>query len=171
MRRNFRFLFSLLLTAAFVWLLHTQHKVGDSTIPPLGAFFSPFSGFWKNAEPASGFLPKDLTLPGLKGKVEVVYDDVLVPHIFAENMEDAMRVQGYVTAQHRLWQMDIATRKAAGRLSEVLGERTLNIDRMTRRKGMVFAAENALLGWAKSPETMRFLNAYAEGVNAYFGQM
>ena len=171
MRRNFRFLFSLLLTAAFVWLLHTQHKVGDSTIPPLGAFFSPFSGFWKNAEPASGFLPKDLTLPGLKGKVEVVYDDVLVPHIFAENMEDAMRVQGYVTAQHRLWQMDIATRKAAGRLSEVLGERTLNIDRMTRRKGMVFAAENNILGWKKSPEGMQLLEAYTQGVNAYIAQL
>lgn len=171
MLRTFRFLFSFVLTAAFVWLLHNQHKIGDSTLPPLGAFFSPFSGFWKNAEPAAGFLPEDLNLPGLKGKVEVVYDDVLVPHIFADNMEDALRVQGYVTAQHRLWQMDIATRKAAGRLSEVLGERTLNIDRMTRRKGMVFAAENNILGWKKSPEGMQLLAAYAEGVNAYIAQL
>ena len=112
-----------------------------------------------------------MDLPGLKGKVEVVYDDLLVPHIFAESKEDAVRVQGYITAQHRLWQMDIATRKASGRLSEVLGERTLNIDRITRRRGMVFAAENNVLGWSKSPEGMRLLEAYADGVNAYIAQL
>ncbi|HRI58977.1 MAG TPA: penicillin acylase family protein [Saprospiraceae bacterium] len=171
MSRIIRFLFSLFLTGATLWLLYAPQKVGESTLPPLGAFFNPFSGFWKNAEPASGFSPQNMNLPGLKGKVEVVYDDLLIPHIFAENKEDAVRVQGYITAQHRLWQMDIATRKASGRLSEVLGERTLNIDRMTRRRGMVFAAENNVLGWRKSPEGMRLLEAYADGVNAYIAQL
>lgn len=169
--RILRFFLSLLLTGGLIWLLHTSHKVGGNTLPPLGAFFNPFSGFWKNAEPATGFSPKNMNLPGLKGKVEVVYDDLLVPHIFAENKEDAVRVQGYITAQHRLWQMDIATRKAAGRLSEVLGERTLNLDRLARRRGMVFAAENDLLAWNKSPEGMRLLEAYAEGVNTYISQL
>lgn len=169
--RILRFLLALFLTGAVVWLLQTPQKVGGNTLPALGAFFNPFSGFWKNAEPAKGFSPKNMDLPGLKGKVEVVYDDLLVPHIFAENKEDAVRVQGYVTAQHRLWQMDIATRKASGRLSEVLGERTLNIDRMERRRGMVFAAENDVLGWSKSPEGMSLLKAYADGVNAYIGQL
>lgn len=171
MRRILPFLLSLLLTLALVWLLQTQHKVGGNSLPPLGAFFNPFSGFWKNAEPATGFATADLNLPGLKGAVNVVYDDMLVPHIFAENMEDAVRVQGYVTAQHRLWQMDIATRKASGRLSEVLGERTLNIDRLTRRRGMVFAAENNVLGWKRSPEGMALLQAYADGINAYIEQL
>lgn len=169
--RILRFLFALLLTGAVVWLLQTPQSVGGNTLPALGAFFNPFSGFWKNAEPATGFSQKNMNLPGLKGKVEVVYDDLLIPHIFAENKEDAVRVQGYVTAQHRLWQMDIATRKASGRLSEVLGERTLNIDRMTRRRGMMFAAENNVLGWKKSPEGMRLLDAYTEGVNAYINQL
>ncbi|MBX2891986.1 MAG: penicillin acylase family protein [Saprospiraceae bacterium] len=165
--RILKLLFSLLLTGAVVWLLQTTHKIGDSSLPPLGAFFNPFSGFWKNAEPAKGFLFHNAKLKGLSGSVEVVYDDMLVPHIFAENMADAVRVQGYVTAQHRLWQMDISTRKSAGRLSEILGERTLQIDRMARRRGMVFAAENAVLSWSKSAEGMRLLQAYTEGVNAY----
>ncbi len=169
--RIFRFLLVLFLTGAVVWLLQTPQSVGGNTLPALGAFFNPFSGFWKNAEPATGFSPENINLPGLKGKVEVVYDDLLVPHIFAENKEDVVRVQGYVTAQHRLWQMDIATRKASGRLSEVLGERTLNIDRMARRRGMVFAAENNVLGWSKSAEGMRLLKAYTEGVNAYISQL
>lgn len=169
--RVFRFLLSLLLTAAFVWLLQTPQKAGNSTLPPLGAFFNPFSGFWKNAEPVSGFSFKNVDLPGLIGKTEVVYDDLLVPHIFAENLEDAVRVQGYLTAQHRLWQMDITTRKASGRLSEILGERTLGIDRLARRRGMVFAAENNVLAWRSSPETVQILEAYTAGVNAYIGQL
>lgn len=169
--RILKFLLSLLLTCAAIWLLQTPQKIGDSTLPPLGAFFNPFSGFWKNAESSDGFFPKNMNLSGLQGKVEVVYDDLLVPHIFAENQEDAARVQGYITAQHRLWQMDITARKAAGRLSEVLGERTLNIDRITRRRGMVFAAENAVLSLSKSAEGKRLLEAYTEGVNAYIEQL
>jgi penicillin amidase len=169
--RILKFLFSLLLTGATIWLLQTQHSVGGNSLPALGSFFNPFSGFWKNAEPATGFFPKNMNLPGLQGKVEVVYDDLLVPHIFAESKEDAVRVQGYLTAQHRLWQMDIATRKASGRLSEVLGERTVNIDRLARRRGMTFAAENSVAAWRKSEQGMRLLNAYTEGVNAYISQL
>ncbi len=169
--RTIKFLLALSITIFLVWKLARPLHLGDKTIPPLGAFLNPFSGFWANAESAKGFKSKDLSLPGLKGKVEVVYDDLLVPHIFAENMEDAARVQGYVTAQHRLWQMDITTRKAAGRLSEVLGEKTLRIDRITRRKGMVLAAENDLIGWNKSPETMALLHAYTDGVNAWISQL
>ena len=169
--RIFRFLFTLLLTGALIWLLQTPQKVGEAALPPLGPFFNPFSGFWQNAEPATGFGAKDARIPGLQAAVEVVYDDLMVPHIFAQNGEDAAMVQGYITAANRLWQMDITTRKAAGRLSEVLGERTLVLDRLARRRGMVFAAENALVGWQKSPETMRLLQAYTAGVNAYLDQL
>jgi len=169
--RFVQFFLFLLLTIGLIWLLQTPQRVGTNTLPALGVFFNPFSGFWKNAEPVAGFTSTELKLPGLKGRVEVVYDDLLVPHIFAESNEDALRAQGYVTAKHRLWQMDISTRKAAGRLSEVLGERTLNIDRLSRRRGMLFAAENAVRGWSKSPEGMRLLQAYCAGVNAYVTQL
>ncbi len=169
--RLFRFLLVLILTALLCWQLMIPQAAGDKKLPPIGSFFNPFSGFWKNAEPVSGFHYSDLDIPGLHGKVEVVYDDLLVPHIFAENTEDAVRVQGYITAQHRLWQMDITTRKASGRLSEVLGERTLQIDRITRRRGMVFAAENDVKAWQKSPESVRILDAYTDGVNAWINNL
>ncbi|MFN0034887.1 MAG: penicillin acylase family protein [Saprospiraceae bacterium] len=169
--RTIKFLLALLLTALLVWQLARPQQVGDKTIPPLGAFLNPFSGFWANAEPAKGFSAENISLPGLKGKVQVVYDELLVPHIFAENQEDAARVQGYVTAQHRLWQMDITIRKASGRLSEVLGERTLRLDRIARRRGMLLAAENDLVGWRKSPQTMTLLQAYTDGVNAWMDQL
>ena len=169
--RTIKFILALSFTTLLVWQLARPLNLGDKSIPPLGSFLNPFSGFWANAESGNGFKNQDLSLPGLKGKVEVVYDDVMVPHIFAENIEDAARVQGYVTAQHRLWQMDISARKAGGRLSEILGERTLRLDRLSRRKGMVYAAENDLIGWKKSPETMAILQAYTEGVNAWIDQL
>lgn len=169
--RALRLLIALLFLAAFTWLLSTPLSVGDKSLPPLGSFFNPFSGFWRNSEPATGFSLKNADLKGLTGKVDVVYDDLLIPHIFAQNLEDAIRVQGYITAQNRLWQMDITTRKASGRLSEVLGERTLAIDRLTRRRGMGYAAENDVAAWKKSPEAIRLLEAYTEGVNAWISQL
>ncbi|MEO6757894.1 MAG: penicillin acylase family protein, partial [Saprospiraceae bacterium] len=169
--RIFRFFLALALTATFIWFLAIPHQLGDKSLPPLGVFFNPFSGFWKNAEPATGFSLKNARIPNLSGQVEVSYDDLFVPHIFAGNARDAAMVQGYVTAANRLWQMDITTRKAAGRLSEVLGERTLAIDRLTRRRGMMYAAERDLQGWAKSPETMQLLTSYTAGVNAYLDQL
>jgi penicillin amidase len=91
----------------------------------------------------------------------------MIPHIFADNMEDAVMVQGYLTARDRLWQMDLTVRKASGRLSEVLGERTLQTDRITRRRGMGMAAQNSVAAWRKSPESMKLLEAYTAGVNAW----
>lgn len=168
-----KFLGTLLLTCLLTWFLATPKTVGDKNLPALGHFFNPFSGFWKNGEPLIGAFKKDLhtALPGLKGKVEVVFDDLMVPHIFAEYVEDADLVQGYLTARDRLWQMDMTVRKASGRLSEVLGERTLEIDRQARRRGMIFAAENNVIGWRKSPEGMKRLEAYTAGVNAYVSSL
>jgi penicillin amidase len=170
--RLIKFALALLSTLLIIWQLGVPHKAGDKSLPPLGDFFNPFTGFWKNAEPAN-VKGADIktSIPGLKGPVEVVYDDLMIPHIFAASLEDAFRVQGYVTASNRLWQMDIVTRKASGRLSEVLGDRTKAIDRLTRRRGMGFAAENNVVNWKKSAESTRMLDAYTEGVNAYIAQL
>ncbi|MBK6930403.1 MAG: penicillin acylase family protein [Saprospirales bacterium] len=163
----------LLLTAALAWQLHTPQRVGDKTLPALGAFFNPFTGFWQNAEPAGAGArwSEPLRIPGLKKPVEVVYDHLMVPHIFAENLDDAIMAQGYITAQHRLWQMDITARQTAGRLSEILGARTLDLDRMTRRRGLPLAAERDWKAWQTSPQTARRLEAYTAGVNAWIGQL
>ncbi len=170
--RGWSFALALAATLILIGVLRTPIDLGGQRLPALGDFFNPFSGFWRNAEPRQGpALPAEVRLPGLRVPVTIAYDDLLVPHIFAQNLEDALRAQGYVTAQHRLWQMDIAARRAAGRLSEVLGERTLTIDRMARRRGLPFAAENALRGWRRSAEGMRLLEAYCAGVNAWIDQL
>ena len=55
-------------------------------------------------------------------KVSIVFDERRVPHIFAQNEHDLFFAQGYITAQQRLFQMEIQTYDAAGRLSELIGE-------------------------------------------------
>ncbi len=85
-----------------------------------------------------------LTLTGLKEPVEVLYDDYGVPHIYAQNEEDAYYALGYVHAQDRLFQMEMIRRAAGGRLSEILGPDFLKTDKLFRTLGInKFAREHA----------------------------
>ncbi|MEZ4691232.1 MAG: penicillin acylase family protein [Ignavibacteria bacterium] len=63
---------------------------------------------------------------------------------FAEQENDAYFVQGYLHAKFRLWQMELQTFSAGGRLSEIMGVGMFERDRQMRRLGMVYSAENTL---------------------------
>ncbi|MFZ2898380.1 MAG: penicillin acylase family protein [Saprospiraceae bacterium] len=168
--RYLKFSIVFLFTLGLILFLDKSKPLG-TPLPPVGKLFSPFTGFWQNAE-AVGYYPDEpLNLPGLSAPVKVVYDTRLVPHIFAENLPDALRAQGYLTARHRLWQMDLAARNGAGRLSEVIGERTLETDRFQRRRGIPSGARRSLGSWEQSPDSMALLLAYTEGVNAYISSL
>ncbi|MEZ4972102.1 MAG: penicillin acylase family protein [Cyclobacteriaceae bacterium] len=161
----FKFGISLLITVALTYCLNRGWDFG-TPIPPLGKFLDPFHGFWANAETKS--VPDhELPIDGLKDKVSVVYDSLLIPHIFANNDDDLYRVMGYVTAQHRLWQMEFQTHAAAGRVSEIIGEKALDFDRNQRRLGMIYGAENATKAHMADSVIGRMNKAYTEGVNAY----
>jgi penicillin G amidase len=163
------FVISLVVTLSLVFALNT--KIG--TIPPLGKFLSPQQGFWQNAEPCDARLDEDLGFPGLKGKVKVYMDVRMVPHVFAENDEDVYFVQGYLHAKYRLFQMEFQTHAAAGRLSEILGNnpQIINYDRLQRRMGMVYGAENELKAVAKDALTQKVYDAYTAGVNSYINSL
>ena len=134
---------------------------------PLGKLLSPQHGLWQNAEPVNEDYSSQLSFPNLKGKVKVYFDARLVPHVFAEDENNAFFVQGYLHAKFRLWQMEFQTRAAAGRLSEILGPITIEYDRDKRRLGMVYAAETSLKEIEKDPETLAEFDNYTAGVNAY----
>lgn len=137
-------------------------------IPPLGKFLSPQQGVWQNAEPEDGSNYRlDLKFPELKGRVDVYFDDRLVPHIFAEQENDVYFVQGYIHAKLRLWQMEFQTHAAAGRISEIVGDKALGFDRQQRRLGMVLGAKNSLSAMEADPVTKSECDAYTAGVNAY----
>jgi penicillin amidase len=106
-----------------------------------------------------------IPVPGLLVRVEVLRDAHGVPHIRAQSVADALFAQGYVTAQDRLWQMDLSRRKAEGGLSEIFGDRTLRLDIESRTLGFPQVAGRALADL--SPDERRVLDSYTRGVNAF----
>ena len=111
MKSILKAIFTFIVALLLLLLLNT--KLGS--IPPLAKFLDPFHGFWKNAECKKKPGTETLTLDELKGKVEIQFDEQMIPHIFAENNYDLYYAQGYITAKDRLWQLDFQTRFAAGR--------------------------------------------------------
>jgi len=101
----------------------------------------------------------------ISAKATVERDALGVPHIAAANWEDAIFLQGYVTAQDRLWQMDALRRLAAGELSEIIGPSALELDREARRLRMRRMAHEYYQNLSASDRAV--LAAYARGVN-YF---
>ena len=153
---------SLLLSAIVFWGLNQRHGM----IPPAGKLLNPFAGLWLNNERGDR-PPEKLDLPGLESEVRVRWDDRRVPHIFASNDHDLYFAQGYITARDRLWQMEFQTHYAAGRLSEIIGPPGLEMDRLNRRFGMVWAAENTVGFLESDPVSTRIIDAYTAGINAF----
>ncbi len=103
-------------------------------------------------------------IKGLNEAVSIQFDANDIPHIKAKNPSDALFALGYLHASERSWQMEMNRRLASGRLSEILGEETVKIDRFMRTLGIKHAAEKQLERYPI--EAKRLLQAYADGVNA-----
>jgi penicillin G amidase len=158
---------SLVIAGGLTYLLNRPLGV----LPALGPFFSPFTGFWQNADAPLKLPPADMKLAGLKGEVTVRYDDNGVPHVFADNDEDLYFAQGYIIARDRLWQMDFYSRVAAGRLSEVMGPLALDFDRYNRRLQLPEGAERLAEAFLHDPVSKMIAESYSAGVNAYIEQV
>ncbi|MEI6311588.1 MAG: penicillin acylase family protein [Bacteroidota bacterium] len=165
---HFRTILSLFLLLIGLYFLNSYTiKTDKANIPPLGKFLNPITGFWKNAENNDIIKNESIQLKGLHAPVTVIYDEHMIPHIYAANEEDLYCAQGYVTARFRLWQMEIQTRAACGRVSEILGPKTLDFDRLKRRTGMKYGAEQTLAAIENNPEAKKLLAAYTDGINQY----
>ncbi|KHA52297.1 penicillin acylase family protein [Sulfitobacter geojensis] len=111
----------------------------------------------------------DVTVRGLEAPVEIVRDNANVPHIFGESDADVFFGLGFAHAQDRMWQMIMLRRTAQGRLSEVFGSSTLDIDKLMRRLDLYpLSVQSAATLDAK---TRAALEAYSAGVNARLNQI
>ena len=110
-----------------------------------------------------------LTLPELHGPGQILRDADGMPHIYAFDEHDAVFLQGWVTAQDRLFQIDVLRRQASGTLAELLGvgpgNAVLRSDIELQTIGLRRAAERSLAAY--SPEMRAALQAFADGVNAW----
>jgi len=167
-----KFLIASFVTLALIYVIDRGWGIGGSPIPPLGKFFDPYQGFWQNIESKNQRFEHEISIQGLSAPVKVVFDSLMIPHIFASNDEDLYIAQGYVTAMHRLWQMEFQTHAAAGRVSEILGnDLTLNYDRTQRRQGMVFGARKALEYINENSNLKKIVDGYTSGINQYIGSL
>ncbi|MEM9049304.1 MAG: penicillin acylase family protein [Pseudomonadota bacterium] len=115
-----------------------------------------------------GSLPEydaDHVVPSLQRPMEIVRDRHAVPHIFAQTELDSFFGLGFVHAQDRLWQMEIARRTAQGRLSLFFGADTVNVDHLMRALDLYRLSAAAVA--QQTPEVRAALEAYAAGVNAW----
>lgn len=120
--------------------------------------------YWR----ATSCLPQvtgEILLTGIQAPVQVLRDARGVPHIQAQSLDDLFFAQGYVTAQDRLWQMDLFRRRAEGTLSEIFGTTTLRMDKETRKLSFPIVLDRAVQ--EIDPQTQRIFTAYAAGVNAF----
>ncbi len=109
------------------------------------------------------------SIKGLGDGVVITFDESDIPHIKANSQSDALFALGYLHATERSWQLEMNRRIASGRLSEILGNETINIDRFIRTLGIKRAAEQQFDKYPVSAK--RLLQAYADGVNAGNAQL
>ncbi len=134
---------AVLALAAFLFARHYVGKAMNDNLPKLDG---------------------TLTVYGLAAPVQVQRDAHGVPHIHAQSMADLIFAQGFVTAQDRLWQMDLLRRHASGQLAAILGRSALDHDRVQRTLQLRAAADRAIEALPKDQK--HWLDVYAAGVNA-----
>ncbi|MFC9703297.1 penicillin acylase family protein [Streptomyces sp. NPDC056943] len=127
-----------------------------------------FGGYWGVSTVRASFpqTTGEIRLDSLSADVEVKRDANGVPQIYADNETDLFRAQGYVQAQDRFYEMDVRRHVTAGRLSEMFGESQVETDSFLRTLGWRRVAQQEY-DKVLSAETKKYLQAYAEGVNAY----
>jgi penicillin G amidase len=150
------------VAAFLVAYLFTHRVVAARSLPFQSA--NDTSTLEQQARPSLSIINGNLKLAGLHRPVTVLRDPWGVPHIYANDQHDLFFAQGFVTAQDRLFQMELWKRVGQGRLAEVLGpkyvERDINARLLAYRGSM--KAEYA----SYAPDAQQILAAFVEGINA-----
>lgn len=121
--------------------------------------------YWRASRSCLPQTSGTIRLPGLRAAVDVRRDSRGIPHISADTADDLFFAQGFVTAQDRLFQMDLLRRDALGELSEVVGVDAVGRDVRHRRLGYRQVCERAYEKLGGEPRMA--VDRFAEGVSAF----
>eukprot|EP01083_Nonionella_stella_P079988 219567_1 len=128
-------------------------------------------GISKSSETRLPPLDGILSLPILDKPGSIKYDKWGCPHIYASTRKDGFRLQGFVTAQHRLFQLVQSRLAIHGQLSSVIGEPGKAIDVFSRTcnfKGLGEGDwEHLIKHKNKYQSTIDMVSCYTEGINAW----
>ncbi len=124
------------------------------------------AALWARAELRGSLAQLDgnRQLPGLSAPVRVTRDALGIPTIEGATRADVARATGFLHAQDRFFQMDLARRRAAGELAGLVGARALPLDREIRIHRFRAEAQRAVP--LLPPDQRVVLEAYSDGVNA-----
>jgi penicillin G amidase len=130
--------------------------------------FAPLAGVLWLRSAAKSALPQldgDVHLTGLSSPVTIRRDAHGVPHINAATEDDLFIAQGFITAQDRLWQMDVSRRNSNGDLAEIMGPALIQHDK-TQRVLQIRISAQRVYGSLSADDRRRF-DDYARGVNLF----
>lgn len=105
-----------------------------------------------------------LRLEGPDARIVIRRDENGIPHITAQTDDDAWFALGFCQGQDRAFQLDLRLRTARGTLSALVGPRTLDIDRLSRRIGFRDASLRQL--GVLAPDVLAQIESFARGMNA-----
>jgi penicillin amidase len=109
-----------------------------------------------------------ISVKGISNEVKIYRDEHAIPFIITKSEFDAVFALGFVHAQERLFQMDVSRRAGQGKLSEIFGSSTIPFDKMFRTVGINKLVKESLP--KLNPLSIKYLEAYSAGVNAYIKQ-
>ena len=112
----------------------------------------------------------DFATEAVMADVEILFDDMAVPHIYADSESDAMHALGYVHAMERLWQMDLLRRAGGGELSALLGPDMIENDKYLRSLGISQAAYRTIRqvdADSTAAVVKTAMQSYLDGINAF----
>lgn len=114
-------------------------------------------------------LDGEIRAEGLKEPVEVLRDEWGIPHIYAKNQADLFFAQGFVTAQDRLFQLDLWRRIGNGETSELFGKDAIEADRFARL--MLYRGDMQAEWKSYAPDAESIAQSFVSGINAYIDQV
>jgi len=106
-----------------------------------------------------------IEMAGIQDSVEITFDEMGIPQVWASNEEDAYFAMGWLHASDRLFQMEMTRKVSQGRLAELFGRAVLSIDLHQRTIGHGRIAEKYLA--ELDDNSRKKLEAYTRGVNSY----
>lgn len=158
--------------------LHAQDQVGDyaALVDDDGISDEELDDYFHAFQLEPQTIEREYSPDG-REDVTVYRDALNVPHVYADSDDAASFALGYVSAEDRLWQMDLLRHAGLGRLSELLGPERTSFDKVTRRDTYSKKQLNKMLArlddrfGAEGEIVQSAFQSYADGVNAYIDEI
>ncbi len=174
MKQKSKTIMNLCIVSIITLGLVLAFTIPFGSFPPLGKFLLPGEGVWDIQDEVKS--KEILQVSSLNDDVTIYRDKWGVPHIYGTTEKDIVFALGYVQAQDRLFQMDMARRITRGLLSEVIGPDALEADRFSINKLKEYWANETLNDLIESTNPIdqkiyEEIVSYSNGINYYIQNM